>query len=177
MKTKLLLVAISAATLAGCSTMQKVGDWLYDPVVETNTFRTNIVVRVPEIVTAPDGSTVTNVVERTVEQPVTLVSTNGWILRPGLGESVQAAGDVAPFPWSGLASNAVLALLGVGAHLRGRQWRKAAVAGVQAADDFRAGLKKISPDADAEIKAGVVKRQKADGTFELVSGLVREVLK
>lgn len=176
MKTKLFLVALAAATLAGCSTIKKVGDWIYDPIVQTNSFTTNIVVRVPEVVLAPDGSSVTNVVEKTVERPVTLVSTNGWILRPGLEDSIQLAGDVAPFPWAGLVSSGILALLGVGEHLKGRKWKKAAVAGVQAADDFRIKLKAVSPEADKEAKDLIVKRQKADGSYETVTQLVRTVL-
>lgn len=164
MKNRLLcaaLFAVVALTFTACSTVDKVGGWLYDPVVETNT--------VPVIVTGPDGVSMTNLVER--------VSTNSWVLRPGIGEAVSAVGDVAPFPWSGLAANGVLALLGIGAHLRGRQWKKAAEGGVIAADEFKRALKERDPQAVQAAKENLVRLQKADGTHELITELVRRLTK
>ena len=85
---KLLCVAVLIVLVSGCKQLDSLGNAIYDPVVTTN------------IVSTPSGN-----------YPV--VSTNGWVLDPMIRGSIQVVGDVAPFPWAGLAANALIAALGV----------------------------------------------------------------
>ena len=143
-------LGLAAWTLSGCHKMDTVGDHLYDPVVVTN------------IVSTPTG-------------PYPVVSTNGWTLRPSIENSIALAGDVAPFPWSGLVANAILAVLGIGAHLRGRQWRRAAVSGVSAAQAFKKELKELDTNKAQRVKETVIAEQRNSNTQTLIQKILNSV--
>lgn len=138
-----VLTALLAFAVTGCRHLDDVGDMIYDPITSTN------------MVSTPSGN-------------YPLITTNGWRIKPIVSDSVTLAGDVAPFPWSGLASNALLAALSVGAHLRGRQWKKAAVSGVSAARAFKDQLKTYSPEAAAKVKDQLVVEQSVNRTRSLI---------
>jgi len=140
---KLLCVAVLIVMVTGCKQLDSLGNAIYDPVVTTN------------IVTTPSGN-----------YPV--VSTNGWVLNPSIRGGIELAGDVAPFPWAGLASNALIAVLGVGAAIRGKQWKRAAVSGVSAAQAFKRELREVSKERSDSVKKSVVAEQRASGTQRLI---------
>ena len=140
---KLLCVAVLIVMVTGCKRLDSLGNAIYDPVVTTN------------IVATPSGN-----------YPV--VSTNGWVLNPTLRGGIELAGNVAPFPWAGLASNALIAVLGVGAAIRGRQWKRAAVSGVSAAQAFKRELREVSKERSDSVKKSVVAEQRAGGTQRLI---------
>lgn len=144
---KLLSVAVLIVLATGCKQLDSLGNAIYDPLVTTN------------IVTTPSGS-----------YPV--VSTNGWVLNPTLESGIQLAGDVAPFPWSGLAANALIAALGIGAHIRGRQWKKAAVSGVSAAQTFKRELKQLDAAKAQAAKETVVREQRTNGSKEMIQKIL-----
>lgn len=174
MKTK-YLVAVTlfiAVFLSGCKYLNKLGEAIYDPVVTTNTFMTNVVTRVPEVVLLENGAPYTNWVDRSVEMPVTLVSTNGWVLNPGIEGGIKLFGDVAPFPWAGTASWLATAVLGVGASLMGRKYKKAAVEGVKVALDARTMLKRHSPEDAETVKTAAVNRQNASGIKSTIDSIL-----
>lgn len=177
MKNKLLiLVAALTPVLGGCKYAQQAGNFvgkkLYTPIVATNTVPTEVTRRVPEVITLEDGTTHTNFVEKVFEVPVEVVSTNGWTLNPSIESGIHVAGDVAPFPWAGLAANLLVGALGLGAHLKGRKWKKAAVEGVQFGFETREKLKKYSAEEAEEVKRNAVTRQRSSG----VKGLIEKVL-
>jgi hypothetical protein len=140
---KLLCVAVLIVMVTGCKQLDSLGNAIYDPVVTTN------------IVATPSGN-------------YPIVSTNGWVLNPTLRGGIELAGDVAPFPWAGLASNALIAVLGVGAAIRGRQWKRAAVSGVSAAQAFKRELREISKERSDSVKKSVVAEQRASGTQRFI---------
>ena len=144
---KPLCVAVLIVLVTGCKQLDSLGDAIYDPVVTTN------------IVATPSGN-----------YPV--VSTNGWVLNPSIRGGIQVAGDVAPFPWAGLAANALIAALGVGAHLRGRQWKKAAVSGVSAAQTFKRELKQLDAAKAQAAKETVVREQRTNGSQEMIQKIL-----
>lgn len=144
---KPLYVAVLIVMVTGCKQLDSLGNAIYDPLVTTN------------IVTTPSGS-----------YPV--VSTNGWVLNPTLESGIQLAGDVAPFPWSGLAANALIAALGIGAHIRGRQWKKAAVSGVSAAQTFKRELKQLDAAKAQAAKETVVREQRTNGSKEMIQKIL-----
>lgn len=131
----------------GC---KQLGNAIYDPVTTTN------------IVATPSGS-----------YPV--VSTNGWVLKPSIAGGIELAGDVAPFPWAGLASNALIAALGIGAAVRGKQWKRAAVSGVSAAQAFKNELRLINRERADSVKNTVVSEQRASGTKNLVQKILAQL--
>jgi hypothetical protein len=133
----------------GCEHIAPVGNALYDPVLATN------------VVATPTGQ-------------YALVTTNGWTLKPVVAEGIELAGDVAPFPWAGLAANAVLAALGVGAHLRSRQWKKAAISGVSAAQTFKRELKQLDSVKAQAAKENVVREQRTNGTQAIVQTILNK---
>ena len=133
----------------GCEHIAPVGNALYDPVLATN------------VVATPTGQ-------------YTLVTTNGWTLKPVVAEGIRLAGDVAPFPWAGLAANAVLAALGVGAHLRSRQWKKAAISGVSAAQTFKRELKQLDSVKAQAAKENVVREQRTNGTQAIIQAILNK---
>lgn len=177
MKKAFLLVILLIPALAGCKFLDKAGDKVFDPVIETKITHTNRIVDVPEITQLPDGTTETNMVEQL--QPVKLITThtNGWVLKSGIEKTIHLAGDVVPFPWASLAANAIVATLGGIAHLRGRKWKKATVSAVQSADKWRQVVKELDPKTDQKIKADAIKEQRASGTIGLISQVVQNVLK
>jgi hypothetical protein len=140
---KLLCVAVLIVMVTGCKQLDSLGNAIYDPVVTTN------------IVATPSGN-------------YPIVSTNGWVLNPTLRGGIELAGDVAPFPWAGLASNALIAVLGVGAAIRGRQWKRAAVSGVSAAQAFKRELREVSKERSDSVKKSVVAEQRASGTQRFI---------
>ena len=144
---KLLYVAALVVLVTGCKQLDSLGNVIYDPLVTTN------------IVATPSGN-----------YPV--VSTNGWVLNPTLRGGIQIAGDVAPFPWSGLAANALIAALGIGAHLKGRQWKKAAISGVSAAQTFKRELKQIDAAKAQAAKETVVREQRTNGSKEMIQKIL-----
>lgn len=142
----LLLVFVT-----GCAQLDRIGNKIYTPVTSTN------------LVETPSGT-----------YPV--VSTNGWVLNPTLESGIQLAGDVAPFPWAGLASNALVAVLGIGAAIRGRQWKKAAVSGVSAAETFKRELKQLDAAKAQSAKDNVVREQRSNGTQALVKKILNQIV-
>jgi len=147
---KLLCVAVLTVMVTGCKQLDSLGNAIYDPVVTTN------------IVSTPSGN-----------YPV--VSTNGWVLNPSIGGGIQLAGDVAPFPWAGLAANALIAALGVGAHIRGRQWKKAAVSGVSAAQTFKRELKQLDATKAQSVKESVIREQRTSGTKNIIENILNRI--
>ena len=147
---KPILIALLIVMVTGCKQLDSLGNAIYDPLVTTN------------IVTTPSGS-----------YPV--VSTNGWVLNPTLESGIQLAGDVAPFPWSGLAANALIAALGIGAHLRGRQWKKAAVSGVSAAQTFKKELKQIDAIKAQSVKESIIREQRTSGTKNIIENILNTI--
>jgi len=143
------LLLLGLLLFTGCEHIAPVGNALYDPVLTTN------------VVTTPTGQ-------------YTLVTTNGWTLKPVVTEGIGLAGDVAPFPWAGLAANAVLAALGVGAHLRSRQWKKAAISGVSAAQTFKRELKQLDSVKAQAAKENVVREQRTNGTQAIVQAILNK---
>ena len=144
---KYILPVLLILSVTGC---KQLGNSLYDPVTTTN------------IVATPSGN-----------YPV--VSTNGWVLKPSIAGGIELAGDVAPFPWAGLASNALIAALGIGAAVRGKQWKRAAVSGVSAAQAFKHELRSINRDRADSVKNTVVSEQRASGTKNLVQKILAQL--
>jgi hypothetical protein len=177
MKKTTILFVILIPALVGCKYMDPVGDFLFKPIVKTETTHTNAPVILPDIVLNPDGTTTTNQIATT--QPVSIVRTNivGYTLKPSIEKTIHLAGDVAPFPWASLVANALICTLGGLAALRGQQWKKATNAAVNSADKWREVVKSLDPDEDKKIKKSVVKDQRANGTYKLISHAVKTSLK
>jgi len=146
---KQTIAILCVATVTGCSQLEWAGDNVYEPITSTNLIET------------PSG-------------PYPLVVTNGWTVKPSVQQGVAVAGDLAPFPWGGLVANGLLALLGIGAHLRGRQWQKAALSGVSAAQAFKEQLKALDASSAQQIKKTVVKEQRTNGTKSLIEKLLNK---
>ena len=147
---KPLSVVVLIVLVTGCKQLDSLGNAIYDPIVTTN------------IVATPSGN-----------YPV--VSTNGWVLNPSIRGGIQVAGDVAPFPWAGLAANALIAALGIGAHLRGRQWKKAAVSGVSAAQTFKRELKQLDATKAQSVKESVIREQRTSGTKNIIENILNRI--
>ena len=145
-----LIPVILILSVTGCKQLESVGDSVYVPLTTTN------------IVETPSGN-----------YPV--VSTNGWTLNPNIRGGIELAGDVAPFPWAGLASNALIAALGIGAHFKGRKWKRAAVSGVSAAQAFKRVLKEVDGKRATEVKSQVVSEQRASGTQTLIQSILSKL--
>ena len=148
-QTIILCVATAAIAMTGCRQLEWAGDKIYTPVTSTN------------IVDTPTG-------------PYPTVVTNGWIVKPSVQQGVTIAGDLAPVPWGGLVANGLLALLGIGAHLRGRQWQKAALSGVSAAQAFKEQLKVLDAASAQQIKKTVATEQRTNGTKSLIEKLLNK---
>lgn len=148
--TKTIACLLLIVSVTGCKQFERIGNALYDPVTTTN------------IVATPSGN-----------YPV--VSTNGWVLKPSIAGGIELAGDVAPFPWAGLASNALIAALGIGAAIRGKQWKRAAVSGVSAAQAFKHELRLINRERADSVKNTVVSEQRASGTKNLVQKILAQL--
>ena len=174
---KTFLILLLIPVFAGCTQLRWVGDRLFEPVVDQEITHTNRVEKVPEITILPDGTAQTNLVEQIQAVKLITTHTNGWKLRTGVEQTIHMAGDVAPFPWSSLAANAIIATLGGVAALRGKKWKKATTSAVQAADKWRQVVKSLDPETDRKIKVDTIKEQRASGTFDLISGIVKNVLK
>ena len=133
----------------GCST-NELGNALYDPVVVTNT--------VP-----------------TLEGTRTIVTTNGWVLNPDVRAGIHAVGAVAPFPWASLAATFLVGVLGIGSHVRSRQWRKAAVSGISAAQKFKSELQKLDAQKAREVKSEAKTEQKMNKTETLEQSVLNDI--
>lgn len=177
MNKSIFLIVLLVPFLIGCKQLKWVGDKIFEPITSQETTHTNRIAKVPEITVLPDGTAQTNLVDQL--QPVKLITThtNGWKLRTGIERTIHVAGDVVPFPWSSLASNALIATLGGVAAFRGKKWKKAATSAVQSADKWRQVVKSIDPEKDKTIKAEAIKEQRASGTIDLISDIVKKVLK
>ena len=145
----ILCVATAAIAMTGCRQLEWAGDKIYTPVTSTN------------LVDTPSG-------------PYPTVVTNGWIVKPNVQQGITAAGDLAPVPWGGLVANGLLALLGIGAHIRGRQWQKAALSGVSAAQAFKEQLKVLDAASAQQIKKTVATEQRTNGTKSLIEKLLNK---
>lgn len=145
---------IIATNITGCKLMDAAGSKIYVPVTETN------------IVDTPTGS-------------YPIVSTNGWTLNPSVKAGIEFAGDVAPFPWANLVSNTLIALLGIGAHFRGkwqaRKLLKVAESGVSAAQAFKRGLKELDTNKAKVIKDELILKQTADGTRSFIQSILSRI--
>ncbi|MEL0118745.1 MAG: hypothetical protein VXB01_07370, partial [Opitutae bacterium] len=82
--------------------------------------------------------------------------------------AVGLAGDLAPTPYGSLAANALLAALGVLAHVRSKKWRNAAVSAVDAAQEFKTELSRLDSSAAQAVKAKVRTQQKIKGTQPMI---------
>lgn len=151
MKQTIAILCVATATIAvtGCRQLEWAGDKVYTPVTATN------------IVSTPSG-------------PYPTVVTNGWVVKPNVQHGIAAAGDLAPVPWGGLVANGLLALLGIGAHIRGRQWQKAALSGVSAAQAFKEQLKVLDASSAQQIKKTVATEQRTNGTKSLIEKLLNK---
>lgn len=145
-----VIIVVAVLMVCGCETFDKIGGSIYDPVTSTN-------------------------IVDTAEGPISVVSTNGWTLKTGIHSGISLAGDVAPFPWAGLVANALIGVLGVGAALRGRRWKQAAVSGVHAAQIFKKELKSLSSSKAQEVKQNVILEQKTRGTQSFVQKILAEL--
>ena len=146
MKKKLIEMAFFASAvyfLSGCSSWEKIADTVYEPVTATNTLNT-------------------------AEGPVSLVTTNGWVVKPKVQTAISFAGDLSPTPYGSLAANALLAALGVLAHVRSKKWRNAAVSAVDAAQEFKTELGRLDSSAAQAVKAKVRTQQKIKGTQPMI---------
>ena len=177
MKKTLFVIVLLIPFLTACKQIKWAGDKLFDPIIETEVTNTNRIVDVPEITQLPDGRLQTNITEQLQPVKVITTHTNGWVLKPGIEKTIHLAGDVAPFPWSSLVANAIVGTLGGLAFLRGKKWKKATTSAVQAADKWRQVVKSLDPETDRKIKTDTIKEQRASGTFDLISGIVKNVLK
>lgn len=171
MKNNIISIIGVALLATGCQFADRVGSVIYEPVVGEETVEQTMVVQVPEVIEV-NGNVLTNWVERLEVRPVTVVSTNSWRLNPAIGDGVRMFGDIAPFPWAGTLATLLLTGLGLGAHAMGRKWRKVATEGVQFGMDVRDVLKKHNAKAADEIKASASRRQRANGTKDLVDGII-----
>lgn len=153
MKKAIEMAALLSAAwfLSGCQMPEAIGNALYDPVTTTN------------IVTSPEGA------------QMEVVSTNGWTIRPVISSSIQVAGDVAPFPWSGAVATAALGLLTAGAHWRSRKWKEAAKSGILTAQKFKEELAKLDPNKAQAIKTEAKTQQKLANTERLVQAILNEL--
>jgi len=103
------------------------------------------------------------------------VKSTNWVVNPKLETGITIAGDIAPFPGN-LISEGILALLGIGAALRGRQWKKAAVDAVDAGQNFRYSLNKSNRKSTIDlITDGLKTQQKVNGTFNLIRSILRKL--
>jgi len=177
MKKAFLLVILLIPAMFGCKYADKAGNAIFDPIVETEIIHTNAPVLVEQVVQLENGALHTNLVEQLQPQTIEIVSTNGWALKSGIETTIRTAGTVVPFPWASLGANAIVATLGAWAAFRGRKWKQATVSSVNAADKWRQVVKSVDPKTDADIKAAVIKEQRASGTIDLISQVVKSVLK
>ena len=150
MKKKIFELAALGAAIVILSGCESLGNALYEPVVST------------KIIKTPEG-------------PVSIVSTNGWVLKGNIRQGIEIGGDVAPYPWAGLVASTAIAVLGVGAHVRGRQWRKAAISGVSAAQAFKKELKELDAARAAKVKSGVIAEQKTSGSQPMVQKILNYI--
>jgi len=96
-------------------------------------------------------------------------------IKPEVRSAINFAGDVAPFPWAGLAASGILNVLAAYGSLRGRKWKKAAVASVAAGNEFRKVVKQMKPDTYQEIKERIIGSQNADGTRSFIKSTLNKL--
>jgi len=143
---EIALLCGALVALSGCTQLKSVGDWVYEAEVSTQTI---------------DGVPVT---------------TTNWVTKPNIEAGVTIGGQIAPQPLGGIVSTALLSLLSVGAFVRGRQWKKAAVSGVEAAQEFKAALGKSNAKGKLENILGNLKtQQKAAGTWALIKSILAKL--
>ena len=137
-------LATALFMLSGCAALEQATGWAYEAEVTTQVL--------------PDGS----------EQSIT-----NWVTKPNIAAGVTIGGQIAPQPVGGIVSTALLSLLSVGAFVRGRQWKKAAVSGVEAAQELKAALAKSNSKGKLENILGNLKtQQKAAGTWALIKSIL-----
>lgn len=137
-------LATALFMLSGCAALEQATGWAYDAEVTTQVL--------------PDGS----------QQSVT-----NWVTKPNVKTGITIGGQLAPQPVGSIASQAIIALLGIGAAIRGRQWKKAAVSGVEAAQEFKAALNKSNAKGKLDGILGNLKtQQKAAGTWGLIKSIL-----
>ncbi len=140
-------LAAAIFVLSGCSALEKATGWAYEAEVSTQVL--------------PDGT----------EQSVT-----NWVTKPNVKTGITIGGQLTPQPVGGIASQAILALLGIGAAIRGRQWKKAAVSGVEAAQELKQALNKSNAKGKLESILGNLKtQQKAAGTWALIRSILAKL--
>ena len=93
-------------------------------------------------------------------------------LKPVVKSSINFAGDVAPFPWAGLAASGLLNILTAYGSIRGRKWKKAASSSVAAGNQFRKVVKEVKPDLYNDIKDRIIGDQNAAGTRPLIKSIL-----
>jgi hypothetical protein len=125
--------------LSGCTHWEKIADSIYEPITVTNTLDT-------------------------AQGPVSMVTTNGWVVSPNVKSGVNLAGDLAPTPYGGLIANAVLGALGILAHVRSKKWKNATLSAVSAAQDFKRELSGLDSKVAQATKQKVRTDQKIKGT-------------
>lgn len=144
---KTLIISAACLALCGCESLERASDSLYDPVLVTNNLA------------GSDGKI------------ISLVTTNGFVIRSGVRRGVELAGDLG-FPYGGLVSSAVLGLLTIGASIRSRRWHQACISAVHAANEFKRELKVVDSRRANQLKQGIVLEQKTRGTQSLIQRIL-----
>lgn len=146
---KLIIISILTPSLIGCLAMDKLFD---NPTGDA-------------IPTSDQASEVSSDGEKTGEMTI----------KPEVRSAINFAGDVAPFPWAGLAASGLLNVLTAYGSLRGRKWKKAASSSIAAGNQFRKVLKEAKPDQYREIKERIIGDQNADGTRPLIKTILNKL--
>jgi len=100
-------------------------------------------------------------------------------LKPEAAEIVRTGSSLLPFPGARLVGEGIVGLGLLYTSIRNRKWKKAAISGVRAADQFRRALKKTpnGKNSDDEIKSDLKSQQRADGTWDMINTIINNFLK
>lgn len=159
-KTTCLIYLLSLLSLllttSGCKTL---GNIIWDPVTEVKE------VQVPEQIVMPDGSVAWTT------NTVWVTNVVSWVPNQTLSSVVRIAGDVAPFPWSGLAGEVLLGLLSVGGLLWGRKYKAAAKSMVGTINDARVRMNEIDPTIEEKFVKRMKQDQRASKVIDVIKPL------
>ena len=97
--------------------------------------------------------------------------------KPQTASMVRGASELIPIPGARLFGEGLIAALGAYAGFRSRKYKRAAISGVEAANQFRKALNQRDPKAESEVKAEVKQRQKTDGTWSAINSIINQFLK
>lgn len=181
MKKWIVLWVVALLFTTGCKTDNMAGRaWnsLWKQNTETNLTSITVTNDIPEVVTLPDGTTRTNITREISQVPVEVVTTN-YVANPNIVRGIQMAGDVSPFPWSGLVASVLVNALTLGANFKNRKgkerWKQAAADAVHLGLEVRTALKQRDADKDSEIKNAAIRRQRMNGTKDLIDSVLQKI--